>query len=100
METIVVGVDGSDNGARALRWALRHAGGDGARVIAVHAWGVSAFAYGGPGFVATVDPAEFEHVARAALEETVAGLAGELPEGVQVEQRVLEGGAAGVLVAL
>jgi nucleotide-binding universal stress UspA family protein len=100
METIVVGVDGSEYGARALRWALRHAGGDGARVIAVHAWGVSAFAYGGPGFVAAVDPAEFERVARRALEQTVAELADDAPEGVQVEQRVLEGGAAGVLVQL
>lgn len=100
METIVVGVDGSDNGARALRWALRHAGSGGARVIAVHAWGVSAFAYGGPGFVTAIDPTEFRRVASTALEQTVTELAGDVPEGVQVEQRVVEGDAAAVLVQL
>ena len=100
METIVVGVDGSENGARALRWALHQAGPAGARVVAVHAWGVSAFAYGGPGFVTALDPAEFERAAREALEQTVTDLAGDVPDGVEVEQRVVEGGAAGVLVEL
>jgi nucleotide-binding universal stress UspA family protein len=38
METIVVGVDGSDSSVSALRWALREARLRGARVRVVHAW--------------------------------------------------------------
>jgi nucleotide-binding universal stress UspA family protein len=38
MERIVVGVDGSDGGQRALRWAIAEARRRGAAVQVVHAW--------------------------------------------------------------
>jgi len=98
METIVVGVDGSANGTRALRWALDYAGAVEGRVLAVQAWSISAYAYGGPGFVAAIDPGEFERLARASLEKTVAEFADATPAGVAVEQRIVQGGAAEALM--
>jgi nucleotide-binding universal stress UspA family protein len=100
MEKIVVGVDGSENGARALRWALDYAEHIGGRVIAAQAWSISALAYGGPGFVAAIDPSEYERGARESLERVVAEVASRVPEGVEIEQRVLEGGAAETLIDL
>lgn len=47
VERIVVGVDGSDNGRRALEWAMLLAGGFGAEIIAVHAVGLLATVAGG-----------------------------------------------------
>ena len=46
---IVVGVDGSDGSARALRWCAQHAPALGAEVIAVHALEL-------PAFAASLDP--------------------------------------------
>ena len=37
-KTIVVGVDGSEAGRRALRWALEEAAGTGSEVQAITAW--------------------------------------------------------------
>jgi nucleotide-binding universal stress UspA family protein len=99
MEKIVVGVDGSQHGARALRWAVGYAATIGGRVIAVQAWSISAFAYGGLGFGA-IDLREYEHAARESLQRTVADQAGGVPDGVEIEQRVLEGGTAAVLLDL
>ncbi len=47
VQRIVVGVDGSDNGRRALEWAMLLAGGFGAEIIAVHAVGLLATVAGG-----------------------------------------------------
>jgi nucleotide-binding universal stress UspA family protein len=47
LERILVGVDGSDNGKRALEWAMLLAGQADAEVIAVHAIGL--LAHLGPG---------------------------------------------------
>lgn len=40
-ETIVVGIDGSDDGQRALAWAVEEARGRGAVLEVVHAWEVT-----------------------------------------------------------
>ena len=48
--TIVVGVDGSENGERALDWAIEEAKLRGARLVLLSAWHVPAFVYGAPGF--------------------------------------------------
>jgi nucleotide-binding universal stress UspA family protein len=45
---IVVGVDGSDGSALAVRWAARLAGATGAEVVAVHALGSQPFTHGFP----------------------------------------------------
>ena len=55
METIVVGVDGSEGGGAALEFAAREAALRGARLRIVSAWQVPAAAYGG-GFAPPLDP--------------------------------------------
>ena len=49
LERILVGVDGSDNGTRALEWAMLLARQGDAEVIAVHAIGLLAHLGPGPG---------------------------------------------------
>ena len=95
MKKIVVGIDGSENGTRALRWAVEYARAVDGRVIAVTTWNISALAYGGAGFIAGIDPAEFERGAKASHDRSLAAAD---PGGVEVESRVLEGGAAQVLL--
>jgi nucleotide-binding universal stress UspA family protein len=96
MDVIVVGVDGSANAARALRWALDHA--SGAHVVVVGAWSVPASAFGGAGYVVPINPADFEAVARESLERAVADVTASYSGPVDIEQRTIEGGAAQVLL--
>jgi nucleotide-binding universal stress UspA family protein len=98
MDTIVVGVDGSEQATRALRWAIDHAALTHARIVAVQAWSVPAMAYGGAGMVVAVDVEQYERAAERSLEESVAAVPGGIPAGVDVERRVVEGGAAGTLI--
>lgn len=69
METIVVGVDGSEGGGEALEFAAREAALRGARLRIVSAWQVPAAAYGG-GFAPPLDPATWDAV-RAAAQKVV-----------------------------
>jgi len=59
METIVVGVDGSEGGAAAFVFAVREAAFRGARLRIVSAWQVPVAAYGA-GFEPPLDPATRE----------------------------------------
>lgn len=91
---IVVGVDGSEAAERALRWALAQARVTGAVVEAVQAWHLPV-GYGVP----MVVPAD-EDVAAAteqSLAETVDRVIAAYP-GVRVDQQVLPGHAAMVLL--
>jgi nucleotide-binding universal stress UspA family protein len=95
METIVVGVDGSEASVRALRWAVEEARLRSARVRAVHAWSyphVSTYHQAARALRAPVAE-EAEAILERALREG-ASEAG----GVEIEQLVVEGPAAGVLV--
>jgi nucleotide-binding universal stress UspA family protein len=95
METIVVGVDGSEASVRALRWAVEEARLRGARVRAVHAWSyphVSTYHEAARALRAPV-----AEEAEASLERALREGAGEA-EGVEIEQLVVEGPAAAVLV--
>lgn len=94
---IVVGVDGSDGGVAALKWALHEAALRGASVDAVHAWeypyvadvtGMAAYPVG---------RGDLEHVARQTLDRAVEK-AGPAPDGVPVARVLGHGGAAGVLL--
>ena len=101
--TIVVGVDGSDPGRNALRWALAEARLRAAKVVAVHVWTPTA----------TVAPNAFDPVmpvgatpeiddaidqdAHRLLDQELSALSSEA-EGLAVERRVVEGGAADVLL--
>lgn len=92
--TIVVGVDGSAPSRRALEWALRQAEFEGAEVIAVQAWQMPVV-YGSGAML--LPPEEFGDDAKAALAAAVEEVAAARP-GVHIEQSVLEGNPAKVLI--
>ena len=104
MARIVVGVDGSDGAAEALRWALGEARLRGADVRVVHAWSVplvlsipSADAFGVP------EPAGSMDQVRTALRKEAdnvleASLKGVEADDVTIEGEVVEGKAAQVLI--
>ena len=93
--TIVVGVDGSEESRRALRWAIDEARLRGARVVALRAWIYPALAAGGliPATSDLVD--QLATTERKELADAVAEAA---PGGVEVEQVVVEDAAARALV--
>jgi nucleotide-binding universal stress UspA family protein len=95
METIVVGVDGSDASANALRWALREARLRGARVRVVHAWSYPEVStYHGAAHLLRVPFAE----EAAAMLDRVVDEAGSDADGVEIEKSVVEGQPAPALV--
>jgi nucleotide-binding universal stress UspA family protein len=95
VETIVVGVDGSDGSVNALRWALGEARLRTARVRVVLAWSYPQ--------VSTYHEAKhvldvpFAEDAAAFLDQAVAETAA-AAEGLEIEKKVVEGQAAPALV--
>jgi nucleotide-binding universal stress UspA family protein len=102
---IVVGVDGSEASAAALRWAAEEARLRFAPLVAVHAWSfIPPQPIGDPGMLAVPAGdlagqlgAESE-AAREALAEALAGALGD-EAGIDVEQRLVEGDPGDALVA-
>jgi nucleotide-binding universal stress UspA family protein len=100
---VLVGVDGSEESAEALRWALRYAGGTGGTVRAVIAWrrpmelGYYAGLGSGYGEYLPIDPQLPTDAAAATLAAIVRDTAGEKP-AVAIEQRIVEGHPASVLI--
>ena len=90
---IVVGVDGSANSERALRWAARIAADFGARLEAVTAWDFPA-SYGFGSVPQDWDPAGDM---RKVLDETVRAVFGD-PPPAGFQRQVREGNAAMVLI--
>jgi nucleotide-binding universal stress UspA family protein len=97
MPRIVVGVDDSPEAAAALRWAIDEARLRRAALVIVHAWSFPLIGELPGGAVDTLTT-DLERAAAALLDQVVHRVAGDEP-GVDVERRVLEGGAANVLLA-
>ena len=96
-QPIVVGVDGSPSGGQALSWALRQARRTGAPVRAVTVWHQPGLNPYSPVPTPIVTPLpDLESEAADTLSKAVAA-AGDEP-GARVEQRVLEGHPAAVLL--
>ena len=100
---IVVGIDGTDHAAAALRWAAEEAALRSATLVAVHAWSfvpVTTPADSGLVPMAWTDNMEVLEASRAAAERTAADQVREvLGEDHDVVVKVEEGGPAAVLVA-
>jgi nucleotide-binding universal stress UspA family protein len=96
--TIVVGVDGSAGSVQALEFALEEARIRGAQVKAVAAWHVPASAYETGWVPVSVDPGDFEKIAKSALDKSLEE-AGAAASDVSVTPLLREGQAADVLVA-
>ena len=100
---IVVGIDGTEHAAAALRWAAEEAALRSATLVAVHAWSfvpVTTPADSGLVPMAWTDSMEVLDASRAAAERTAADQVREvLGEDSDVVLEVVEGGPADVLVA-
>jgi nucleotide-binding universal stress UspA family protein len=92
--TIVVGVDGSEESKKALRWAVEEARLRNARVVAIRAWVYPALAAGG---LIPVDGELVESLA-AAEQEALAKAVAEVEGAEGVEQVVVEDAPAHALV--
>jgi nucleotide-binding universal stress UspA family protein len=99
METIVVGVDGSNGALEALKFAAREAGLRKARLRIVSAWEIPPAVYAG-GFTPALDQDTidgFGEGAKKVVEQAIAQ-AKELEPGIEVEGGVAEAQAAEVLL--
>jgi nucleotide-binding universal stress UspA family protein len=97
---IVVGVDGSAASKRALSWAFDEARLRGTSLAAIHAWTrpiPSAAGFPG-GLVVPIDESTVEALQESAQEVLQRVVSEVQTEGVEVEQRVVEGSAAGALI--
>jgi nucleotide-binding universal stress UspA family protein len=72
-ERVVVGVDGSESAATALRWAVAEATARGAELEVVHAWHLP-YAGGYPYTTAVFDPTMFEEAAKETVREALGGV--------------------------
>lgn len=97
MNTIVVGVDGSENSKSALAWAVREAKLRGTGVQVVHAWH-PAYATGFPLSPAAYDPEIYEKAAREVLADMLESIDARGLH-VPVETKLVEGNAANALIA-
>jgi len=95
MTKIVVGVDGSEGGIRALRWAAAEARLRGTDLLVVHAWHYPPV---GMEMAPVVALERVEDDARAVLRDVVKEEAGTLG-GLLVEERLVHGDAGTALVA-
>jgi nucleotide-binding universal stress UspA family protein len=97
MDVVVVGIDGSEGSARALRFALDEARAHGASLRAVSAWHLPVGFLEGGWATDPVSLGDFEQLARSTLERTL-GEAGAAASGVEVVPVVREGQPAQVLL--
>lgn len=99
METIVVGVDGSECSVAALRFAVDEARLRKARVFVVHAWNPPPVStYHEAAHLLETDFAAIRRIADEFLDSLVAKTLGEEPD-VVIGKAVVEGPAAAALVA-
>jgi nucleotide-binding universal stress UspA family protein len=100
MNVIVVGVDQSEGAKAALRFALEEAKLRQAKLRAVHAWQYGTIGAAGVESLYPVVGADLSEVRDAAEQALAATVCESLPEtdSVEVEQRLVEGRPAGVLV--
>ncbi|HXP20671.1 MAG TPA: universal stress protein [Streptosporangiaceae bacterium] len=97
-ERVVVGVDGSAESAAAMVWAARYAKAIGATVRAVLAWHYPTAAGTAPVGVAPVSvSAEVEQTRRELLDRAIAAAFGDSTD-VSIEQKIVYGHAAQVLI--
>ncbi len=92
MDTVVVGVDGSEAATRALRWAAEDARRRGALLRVVLAWEYPPRAVGGAGWIVPDEAmlADQAAVMERRLDDVLAAAA-PLLEGLELERRVVHG---------
>jgi nucleotide-binding universal stress UspA family protein len=96
MGVVAVGVDGSDRSVPALEWAVKEAAAHGHTLRVVTAWSIPVTALSPGGLPAPYPIDELKSDGRAAQEAVIAKV--EIPEGLQLEHHVVEGGPGAVLL--
>jgi nucleotide-binding universal stress UspA family protein len=97
-QIVVVGVDGSEESAAALRWAARYAAAAGASVRAVQAWHYPTAASVPPvGLAPAAVSGEVEEHIKASIADAVAKAAPDAP-GLHIESEIRYGHPAQVLI--
>jgi nucleotide-binding universal stress UspA family protein len=91
---IVVGVDGSEGGRRALEWAIREADTRGSAVQAVTAWSWDGLEYGP---LTATDPDEAKERATRLLDDEIRALVARHGSHIPVAAEVVEGSPADAL---
>lgn len=91
---IVVGVDGSDGGRRALEWAVREADVRGSAVEAVAAWSWDGIEFGP---VTATNPTEAKERATAMLDREIQALTARHGSHIPVAAEVIEGSPGAAL---
>ena len=91
---IVVGVDGSDGGRRALDWAAGEAGARDSAVLAVTAWSWDGLEFGP---VTATNPTEARERATRLLDDEIRALVARRGSHLPVASEVIEGSPADVL---
>lgn len=94
-QTVVVGVDGSDESRRALQWAAEYVGRVGGIVHAISVWHQPVQF----GYRLTSSDAELERNARKTLDDIVSAVTGEYPN-VDIRSRLIRGHVVDELVGL
>lgn len=97
MPGITVGVDASDNSARALEWAMREGALRNAPVTVVGVNKVATNEWTGDPITSAADAPEVQKI-RQVIEEKVANISGKVDTPVDVHVEVVSGVAARVLV--
>ena len=103
MAHVLVGVDGSDAGVAALRWAVDHARARKAAVVAMHAWQPPMPAYavaemsGAVYLPDTNDPAVYAEAARDVVCHAIQAAGADRQPAVDITARIETGPAAAVL---
>jgi nucleotide-binding universal stress UspA family protein len=99
METIIVGVDGSDGSRAALGWAFAEAAQRKARVVALSVWQFPYMALGPSPIGGTIVPTdELQATSESSLAAILADVG--VPDGVDVTQVAKEGSASQTLLGL
>jgi nucleotide-binding universal stress UspA family protein len=93
---IVVGVDGSEGGRRALEWAIREADAQGSAVEAVTAWSWDGMEFGP---VTATNPDEAREGAARLLDDEIRALVARHGSHIPVAAEVVEASPADALVA-
>ncbi|MRG60440.1 universal stress protein [Agromyces sp. CFH 90414] len=95
---VVVGVDGSEQGRRALDFAVVEARSLGEPLIAVHAWDIAVMVGGEYGYgVAMVGTDELSSAAAEVLDDALAPIVAEQPD-LEIDRRVVAGDPVTALV--
>ena len=99
MDRIVVGIDGSMNSVRALRWALGESKAHHATIEAVICWSYPMMpADGFSGMAAMIDPSAFQEAASQTLEAAIAKACPETEANTAIKRSIVEGSAGQTLI--